>query len=138
MVNDLSAAALEYSSQSDPSKAHPINLASKISFLEATVLRRSTIDLKKASSISDERIVEIVKHSLLHGPSPFHVQSGGAVVLLYQEHEKFWDMAYEAAKKVTPEAIFNARFIPNLKAYRESYGTVSRRVDDSSFSWGEV
>ena len=125
MVNDLSAAALEYSSQSDPSKAHPINLASKISFLEATVLRRSTIDLKKASSISHERIVEIVKHSLLHGPSPFHVQSGRAVALLYQEHEKFWDMAYEAAKKVTPEAIFNARFIPNLKAYRESYGTVS-------------
>lgn len=125
MVNDLSAVALEHSSQSKSSKAPPTNLASKVSFLEATVLRRSTIDLKKESSIPDERIVELVKHSLLHGPSPFHVQSGRVVALLHREHEKFWDMAYEAAKKVVPENMFNARFVPNLKAYCKSFGTVS-------------
>lgn len=126
MANALSAVALEHSSRSNSSKAPPINLASKLSFLEATVVRRSTIDLKKESSIPDGRIVELVKHSLLHGPSPFHVQSGRAVVLLHEEHEKFWDMAYEATRKAAPEEMFNATFVPNLKAYSKSYGTVSQ------------
>ena len=36
-----------------------------------TVLRRSTIDLKKSSTVSDARIEEIAKHSILHTPTPF-------------------------------------------------------------------
>ncbi|KAL9101307.1 MAG: hypothetical protein Q9163_003419 [Psora crenata] len=102
----------------------PSAVASKTSFLEATVIRRSTVQLKKESTIPDDRIINLVKHSLLHTPTPFHVQSARAVVLLHQEHEKMWDMAYEASQKATPPELFNARFIPNLTAYKKSYGTV--------------
>ncbi|CAF9937688.1 MAG: hypothetical protein ALECFALPRED_007367 [Alectoria fallacina] len=103
---------------------NPIGKASQISFLEATVIRRSTVELKKESTIPDARIVEIVKHSLLHSPSPFHVQSARAVVLLHQDHDKLWDIAYEHTSKTAPPELFNTKLSPNLKAFKQAYGTV--------------
>jgi len=102
----------------------PIGMASKHSFLEATVIRRSTIDLKKESTIPDSRIIELIKHAVLHAPSPFNSQTTRAVVLLHQDHEKLWDIAYEYNSKTSPPEIFNTRLGPNLKAYKASYGTV--------------
>ena len=104
--------------------ANVINMASKISFLEATVIRRSTIELKKESTIPDSRIIEIVKHSILHTPSPFHVQSGRAVVLLHKDHEKFWDLALEHRRKSDPPEFFTNRITPNVLSFKGSYGTV--------------
>ena len=95
-------------------------------FLDATVLRRSTVNLKKESTISDARIVEIVQHAILHTPTPFDAQSTCAVVLLHKDHDKLWDMIYEHAKKIYPPDLFEARLGPNLKANKGSYGTVSR------------
>ncbi len=109
-------------------------MAAKVSFLEATLMRRSTIDLKKSSTISDARIEEIVKHSILHTPTAFHVQSTRAVVLLHHDHDKLWDMIYEHAKKSYPPDLFNDRIVPNLKATKGSYGTVSRWP----VAWGVV
>lgn len=99
-------------------------MASKHNFLEATATRRSTVTLKKESPIPDSRIVEIIQHAIKHAPSPFHVQSSRAVILLHGEHDKLWGMTYDQNKKATPPEIF--QFLePNLKAYRASYGTVS-------------
>ncbi len=106
--------------------AAQVNMASEHSFLEATVVRRSTIDLTKESPIPDSRIIELIKHTLLHTPSAFHAQSARAVILLHSDHEKLWDMAYTASQKATPAELFNARFIPNLTAFKNSYGTVSK------------
>jgi predicted oxidoreductase (fatty acid repression mutant protein) len=100
-------------------------MASDISFLDATVLRRSTITLKKESTILYSRIVEIVQHAVKHSPSTFHVQSCRAVILLYREHEKLWDISYEHNKKNSPPPIFE-RLRPNLEAYKASYGTVRK------------
>lgn len=99
-------------------------MAAKFSFLEATVIRRSTVDLKKESSIPDARIIEIVKHVILHNPSPFHVQSTRAVVLLHQDHDKLWDLIYEHTSKTAPPEVFNTRLSPNLKLFKQAYGTV--------------
>jgi hypothetical protein len=106
----------------------PIGMASKHSFLEATVIRRSTIDLKKESTIPDSRIIELIKHAVLHAPSPFNSQTTRAVVLLHQDHEKLWDIAYEYNSKTSPPEVFNTRLGPNLKAYKASYGTVRRGI----------
>lgn len=100
-------------------------MASKISFLEATVIRRSTVDLKKASPIPDARIIELVKHTILHTPSPFHVQSARAVVLLGHDHEKLWDMALAHRKLSDPPEFFASRITPNVNAFKGAYGTVS-------------
>ena len=101
----------------------PVGLASKYNFLEATVHRRSIVTVKKESPIPDARITELVKHTLLHTPSPFHVQSTRAIVLLNKDHDKFWDIAYENAEKSYPPPIF-AKVGPNIKLFQGSYGTV--------------
>ena len=102
------------------------DISSKHSFFESTVIRRSTIDLKKESPIPDDQIISIVKHAILHAPSPFHTQSARAVILLGAQQEKFWDLAYTAAEKVLPPEMFNGKAKPNLAAYKAAHGTVSR------------
>ena len=103
--------------------SNPVGLASKFNFLEATLHRRSIITVKKESPIPDSRIIELVKHSILHTPSPFHVQSTRAVVLLHKDHDKFWDIAYENAEKNYPAPMFE-KVGPNIKLFKEGYGTV--------------
>lgn len=105
----------------------PVGLASKYDFLQATLHRRSTIATKKESPIPDSRIVELVKHSILHTPSPFHVQSTRAVVLLHQDHEKLWDFAYENAEKTYPPELFE-RLSPNIKQFKQAYGSVGMMI----------
>ncbi len=105
------------------STSNPVGMASKTSFLDATLHRRSTITTKKESPIPDARIVELVKHSILHTPSPFHVQSTRAVVLLHQDHDKLWDIIYENAQKTYPPELFE-KFSPNIKLYKGAYGSV--------------
>lgn len=92
-------------------------------FLDATVVRRSIVQLKNQSPIPDERIVEIVQHAILHSPSPFHVQSCRAIVLFKKEHEKLWDIARETLEQTIPAAQM-AIFDPKLRDYRGAYGTV--------------
>ena len=103
--------------------SNPVGLAAKYDFLEATVHRRSIITVKKESPIPDSRIVELVKHAVLHTPSPFHVQSTRAVVLLGKDHDKLWDFAYENAEKTYPPAFFE-KVSSNIKLFKGAYGTV--------------
>ena len=105
----------------------PVGLASKYNFLEATLHRRSITTVKKESPIPDSRIIELVKHSILHTPSPFHVQSTRAVVLLHKDHEKFWDIAYENAKKAFSGPMLE-KVGPNVKLFRGGYGTVRKSI----------
>ena len=107
------------------SESNPVGLAAKYNFLEATVHRRSIITVKKESPIPDSRIIELVKHSILHTPSPFHVQSTRAVVLFGKDHDKFWDIAYENAEKNFAPPMFE-KVGPNIKLFKGAYGTVRR------------
>ena len=51
-------------------------------FFEAAKLRCSVYTLTNKSTISDERIKEIVESAVKHAPSSFNVQSARAVILL--------------------------------------------------------
>lgn len=94
-------------------------------FLDATVVRRSVVQIKAETVIPEERIVDIVQHAILHAPSPFHVQSCRAIVLFDDEHRKMWDIAKETVVTTMPPPVF-ASLEPKLKEYRGGYGTVSR------------
>ena len=107
-------------------QSSPVGLASKYNFLEATIHRRSTITTKKESPIPDSRIVELVKHSILHTPSPFHVQSTRAVVLLHKDHDKLWDIAYENVEKTAPPPALYEKLTTSIKLYKGAYGSVRR------------
>ncbi|OCK78351.1 nitroreductase [Lepidopterella palustris CBS 459.81] len=74
--------------------------------------------------IPDARVQDIVRDAILHSPTPFNCQSGRAVVLLKEEHNKFWDMAHEAAKASVAPPVFEKTFAPRIKMFRAAYGTI--------------
>lgn len=99
--------------------------ASKVTLLDAIKNRGSLHVLSDDVSISDERIHEIVREGILHAPSAFNCQAGRAVVLLKEEHKKFWDLAHDAAKASVPPQLFEKAFEPRVKMFRAAYGSVS-------------
>lgn len=98
--------------------------ANTVSLLDAIKQRSSLHALTSDVGISDARIQEIVREGVLHAPSPFNCQSGRAVVLLNEEHKKFWDIAHDAAKASVPPQVFEKAFEPRVKMFRAAYGTV--------------
>jgi predicted oxidoreductase (fatty acid repression mutant protein) len=95
--------------------------------LDAIKNRGSLHVLSDNISVFDARIQEIVQEGILHAPSPFNCQAGRAVVLVKEEHKKFWDLAYDAAKASVPTPAFEKGFEPRIKMFRAAYGTVSSR-----------
>ncbi|KAI0517874.1 nitroreductase [Xylaria bambusicola] len=95
-----------------------------LSLLDAIKQRSSLHVLTDDVSIPDARVQEIVREAILHAPTPFNCQSGRAVVLLKDDHKKFWDIAHDAAKAAVPPAAFEKAFEPRVKMFRASYGTI--------------
>jgi predicted oxidoreductase (fatty acid repression mutant protein) len=93
-------------------------------FLEAVIARRTNYTLTPKSSIPDSRIQEILKIALENAPSTFGSYTTRLVLLLKDEHFKFWDTATEVVKAVTPPEQFDAHTKPRLEGFRNAYGTV--------------
>ncbi|MFF2907445.1 nitroreductase family protein [Paenibacillus sp. NPDC057934] len=92
-------------------------------FFEAVKGRRSVYAISRESTISDERIKEIVEEAVLHSPSSFNSQSARAVVLLGENHDKLWNIAEEALRKIVPADQFEAT-AQRLGAFKAGYGSV--------------
>lgn len=99
-------------------------MASTTPFLDAVTHRRSIYALNKNSPISDDRIEEIVTHLVKNVPSSFNSQSARLVLLLKDEHDKFWDIVRDILKAMVPEDKFEAT-AARIGGFRAGYGTVS-------------
>ncbi len=87
--------------------------------------RQSLHVLSDDVQIPDALVQDIVRDAILHSPTPFNCQSGRTVVLLKEEHKKFWGMAHEVAKAAVAPPVFEKSFEPRIKMFRAAYGTVS-------------
>jgi len=85
--------------------------------------RRSIYALGKEKVVSDERVVEIVEHSVKYAPSAFNNQGSRVLVLLNAEHDKFWDLTKDTLRKVVPAENFPSTE-EKLNAFKAGYGTV--------------
>lgn len=92
---------------------------------EAAKLRCSVYTLTNKSTISDERIKEIVESAVKHAPSSFNVQSARAVILLKKEHEKLWDVGDAMIKRSMPDQAYQM-LAPRVAGFRAAYGSVSQ------------
>jgi uncharacterized protein len=92
-------------------------------FYTAVEGRRSVYAISKEQVVSDERIQEIINHAVKHTPSSFNSQSARVVVLLGQNHDRFWDITTEALRKVVPEDQFQPT-ADKMNAFGSGYGTV--------------
>lgn len=86
--------------------------------------RRTCYSLEAKSPISDDRIVEIAREVTKHTPSSFNCQSTRLVVLLRDEHVKFWEIAKHCFKATLPEDTY-VDYEKKLCQRQGGYGTVS-------------
>ncbi|KAH7113249.1 Nitroreductase-like protein [Dendryphion nanum] len=98
-------------------------MASQKSFLQAVKDRRTIYALNKEAPIKDSEIVDIVKQVVLHVPSSFNSQSARLVVLLNEEHDKFWDATTEVLKAIVPADQFPSTE-QKLQGFKAGKGTV--------------
>ena len=99
--------------------------ASTSAFLEAVKTRRSIYALNNDSPISDARIEEIFHEIILTAPSAFNSQTTRAVLLLNEEHEKFWTMVARLGESSGwPEEML-VRMRGKWDGFKKSKGSVS-------------
>jgi len=92
-------------------------------FLEYVKHRRSYYQLSPRSPISDKKIEEVVRQTVLHVPSSFNSQPTRVILLLKKEHEKFWDIVTGVLRGLVPAD----KFAPTEKKlgwFKAGYGTV--------------
>jgi hypothetical protein len=91
--------------------------------MDAVKERRTYYALNKNAPISDDRIEELVKETVLNVPSSFNSQSARLVVLLKDEHDRFWEMVKEVLRPQVPAEQF-ANTEKKLDGFKAGYGSV--------------
>jgi len=92
-------------------------------FFDALKNRRSCYDIGKDVTISQDRILEIIKEAVRHTPSAFNSQSARVIVLFGEDHDKLWDMIMEKLRKMVPTDKFEPTEL-KIKSFKAGYGTV--------------
>lgn len=85
--------------------------------------RRSFYAIGKSKSVSDDEIIDIIRHAVTHTPSAFNSQSGRVVVLLGEEHDKLWAITKEILRGIIPPEKF-APTDEKISSFKNGYGTV--------------
>jgi len=102
----------------------------KKDFNAAVAERRSFYGISKEAVVSDEKIQEVIYHAVKHTPSAFNSQSARVVLLLGQQHDKLWDIAMEALRKIVPADKFKPTE-DKINSFKNGYGTVLFFEDNS-------
>ncbi|WP_019241264.1 MULTISPECIES: nitroreductase family protein [Bacillus] len=92
--------------------------------------RRSIYAISKETTISDEKIQEIVEYAVNHVPSAFNSQSSRVIVLLGEQHDKLWNLTKETLRKIIPSEGF-ASTEGKMESFKAGYGTVLFFEDQS-------
>ncbi|MEC0264505.1 nitroreductase family protein [Paenibacillus anseongense] len=92
--------------------------------------RRSIYGISKESTISDQRIQEIIEETVTHTPSAFNNQTTRVVLLLGEQHNKLWDITTEVLKTEVPAEQFSSTQ-EKMNVFRSGYGTVLFFEDQS-------
>jgi len=92
-------------------------------FFETVKARRTYYQLKKESTISDEKIQDIITQALLHVPSSFNSQSTRIILLVKEEHNKLWDITKSVLKGIVPAEQYSSTE-QRLNGFQAGYGTV--------------
>ncbi|CAG9982999.1 unnamed protein product [Clonostachys byssicola] len=98
-------------------------MASTLSFFDAVRNRRSIYKLDGTSPISDGRIEEIVRQAIQDVPSSFNSQSTRILVLLKEDHEKFWNIVMDCLRAIVPKESW-PKTENRISGFRAAYGSV--------------
>lgn len=93
-------------------------------FLEVLKNRRSIYALSDEMTVSDDKIMEIVKNAVKYTPTSFNNQSPRAVVLFGENHKKLWNIVMETLRKIVPADKFEPTEQKITNCFAAGYGTV--------------
>ncbi|ONK25092.1 nitroreductase [Bacillus sp. VT-16-64] len=105
-------------------------IQTKQDFLKAVKERRSYYAISKKSDISDEQIEEIIANAIKYTPTAFNSQSGRAVLLLGENHDKLWNITEAVLREMVPEQDFEPT-AQKMEGFRNGYGTILFFEDQS-------
>ena len=86
--------------------------------------RRSIYALSDQLPVSNDEVVKLVEHALLHTPSSFNSQSTRIVVLFGDDHRKLWDMTEDALREIVGDEEKFQATKDKIGGFRRSAGTV--------------
>lgn len=86
--------------------------------------RRSQYALGKNLPISESEVLEIIDNAVKYSPSAFNSQTAHAVVLLGDNHQKLWDIAFEELGKFLPNEDAKTATKAKLDGFAVAYGTI--------------
>lgn len=92
-------------------------------FLESLKARRSVYALGKGLPVSDARVEEILRESILHVPSAFNSQTARVVLLLGDRHDSFWNATKEILRGIVPADAF-PQTEARIEGFRGAHGTI--------------
>ena len=85
--------------------------------------RRTFYGISKEQIVSDERVQLLIERALKYTPSAFNSQSARAVLLIGQQHDRFWDITMDALRKIVPADKFQPTE-DKINSFKSGYGTI--------------
>ena len=96
----------------------------KRTFEDALEGRRSYYNISSESPVADYEIVHVLHQVVKHVPSAFNSQTTRLVLLLGEEHTKFWNIVKNTLKKIVPDDVFVKTENKIDRSFASGYGTV--------------
>ena len=92
-------------------------------FNELAEKRRTIYALGPALPLPEDEVVSLIQTAIKNAPSAFNSQSSRALILLGEEHKKFWSLTAEQLKKRVPADVF-ANTEKKLAGFAAAAGSV--------------
>ena len=86
--------------------------------------RRSIYALNDNLPISNDEVLNVVEHAILHTPSSFNSQSTRLVVLLGDEHKKLWDIVEDLLRKIVNDDEKFTSTAEKMAGFKAGAGTI--------------
>lgn len=86
--------------------------------------RRSIYALSNQLPVSNDEVVKLVEHAILHTPSAFNSQSARIVVLFGDDHNKLWGITEETLKAIVGDEEKFKGTKDKIAGFRAGTGTI--------------
>lgn len=86
--------------------------------------RRSIYALSNQLPVSNDEVVKLVEHAILHTPSAFNSQSTRVIVLFGEEHQKLWQMTEDTLRDIVND---DEKFVSTkqkIDSFKAGAGTI--------------
>lgn len=93
-------------------------------FQQLAEKRRSIYALSDNLPVSNDEVVKLVEHAVLHTPSAFNSQSARLVVLFGDDHKKLWDITEETLKVIVNDDEKFQGTKDKIAGFRAGAGTI--------------